>query len=449
MKKGYFLLLLICISISDLHAQKIYIGKTADFSHSLIDTINNVVYVYGDSLYKKIYLDSFKAESFQLHIPKEFEFKEYTALMVDTIPYFVHSKGGLVYEHRNDSLVRIDNSFNHLMQVYSSIFAYNSTIHRFGGYGFWSARNFITYFDTKNTREWDIINPENSEEFPEESWRGLHFLINDELYVFNSSLIPQNNRYEYVFNKKIWKYNFIEKKWTYLGDTEFMEIVPTTLGIIYNDKLVLFSEAKFIIIDVLNNTIQEVEKGVLGHQFYHVLNQFYHNNRFYFFDINNAGELYFSIATEQETIGKEISSKPFYTNNRKVKTWGLYTLMLIISLVILVIIKSLYKKYNKVLLIKNGLKYRGKFVELDEEASEILKLLIATDVVNSAEILKIVEKKQFSRAHNERLKFQKVEELNLKLKTLLGTNEELITSKKSDFDRRIRVYSIKRNYFLS
>lgn len=444
MKKYALLIIILALSILDLQSQNIYIGKSKSFKYSLIDRINNIVYVYGDTLYKKIYLNTFTTESFPLKTEKEFDLNSYTPLMVDSIPFFIHSKGGIVFEQKGDSLVRIDNSFNHSMQSFSSIFAYNSKIHRYGGYGFWSARNYITYFDNKNSHEWDIINPENSLEFPEESWRSSVMLINEELYVFNSYAISQNNRYKPLFNKKIWKYNFTEKTWKYIGDTELVGINLIKLSIIYNEKLLIITEYKFLIIDVLNNTIKEFEKGVLGHQFSYNLNQFFHKNRFYFFKTDRSGELYLSIATVDEIFGKEISSKPFYTNKISAKTWGLYALILILSLGIFQLIRLIYKKYNKVQLIINGLKYRGKFIELDQEGIEILKLLIATDFVNSSEILKIIEKKQFSRAHNERLKFQKVEQLNFQLRTLLGTDNELITSKKSDFDRRVRVYSMER-----
>ncbi|WP_298265676.1 hypothetical protein [uncultured Lutibacter sp.] len=448
MKKNLLFLLIILISISDLHSQKIYIGKTIEFNHSLIDRLNNIVYVYGDSIYKKIYLDSFKAQSFPLKTDIEFDLKSFTPLMVDSTPFFIHSKGGIVYKHRADSIVRIDNSFNHLMQTYSNIFSYNSTIHRFGGYGFWSARNFITYFDNTSTYEWDIVNPENSQELPEESMSGIHILIDDELYVFNSTYNNPLNRLEYSFNEKLWKYNFIEKKWTYLGDTEFINTIPTTHNIVFDDKLIIFQYSKYIVVDLINNTVKEFEKTMKGQQVYHVLEPFFHNNRFYFFDIDNSGQLYFSFASENEILGKEINSKHFYTNSLKVKTWVLTIFILILSYFIYKTTISIYRKRNKILLIENGLKYKRKFIHLDSEALIILKLLLTTNTVNSADILKVVEKGQFSRAHNERLKFQKIEEINFQLKTLLGSDEELITSKKSDFDRRIRVYSINKKYFI-
>ena len=41
-------------------------------------------------------------------------------------------------------------------------FVYNDKIHIYGGYGFWSFKNFITFFD-ENVKQWDILyNSSNS-----------------------------------------------------------------------------------------------------------------------------------------------------------------------------------------------------------------------------------------------------------------------------------------------
>jgi hypothetical protein len=442
MKKYGFTFLFLAISFFALHAQKILIGKTTNFEYSSIDRKNNIIYVYGKNFYKKVYLDDFQTDSISITIDPAFNYKEYTPLVVDSISYFIHNKGGLVYQNRNDSIVRIDNSFNHLMQNNSSIFEYDSKIHRFGGYGFWSARNFITYFDNK-LNEWEIINPINSEEIPEEAFGGLHLLIEDDLYVFNSSYNNPVNRYENVFNKKLWNYNFNDKKWTHLGDIEFLEYDTKSPIIFYNNKLLIGLKSEIIVIDVLNNTYKKYEKGVKSHYINGVFNAFFHNNRFYYFSFDTLGDLYLSIATESEMIGNEINSKPFYTNYEKLKNYGFSFLILVLLFISIRAFKAFYNRKNKIQLLENGLKFKRKFIQLDEKSLKILGLLVASEYVNSAEILKIVEKDQFSRAHNERLKFQKIEDLNFKLKTLLDINEDLIISKKSNFDRRIREYSLE------
>ena len=72
-------------------------------------------------------------------------------------PYLVSKGSGMVWELTNDSIIRTDNSFDHRMTYQSDIFVKNDTIFKFGGYGFWSARNFFTYF-SNTTKEWEFYN---------------------------------------------------------------------------------------------------------------------------------------------------------------------------------------------------------------------------------------------------------------------------------------------------
>lgn len=62
---------------------------------------------------------------------------------------FINYIGGQVLEWHNDTISRIDHSYEHRNQLNSAIFQRNDTIFRFGGYGFFESRNFFTYFDYK------------------------------------------------------------------------------------------------------------------------------------------------------------------------------------------------------------------------------------------------------------------------------------------------------------
>ena len=112
------------------------------------------------------------------------------------------------------------------------------------------------------------------------------------------------------------------------------------------------------------------------------------------------------------------------------------------------IISKFYRNRNKVRLLDNGLRLRNKFTEFDEQSMQIIKLLLSRKRVPSHEILKIVESPQYSAAHNERIKVQKLNEINLKIKTLSGDSQDYVTSVKSDEDKRIRVYSIRKDLFM-
>ena len=105
------------------------------------------------------------------------------------------------------------------------------------------------------------------------------------------------------------------------------------------------------------------------------------------------------------------------------------------------------RKLNKIVLSKNGVKYHFRFMEFDTESMKILKLLLSQKEVQSNGILKFVEKEHYSDSHNERLKVQKLDEINLKIKTLTGTSKDVIEWGKSKDDKRIKVYTLKKELF--
>ena len=61
---------------------------------------------------------------------------------VNNVPYIVSISGGMVWKLINDSFIRIDDSYHHKMTFGSDVFVHSDTILKYGGYGYWSNRNF-------------------------------------------------------------------------------------------------------------------------------------------------------------------------------------------------------------------------------------------------------------------------------------------------------------------
>ena len=70
----------------------------------------------------------------------------YVPFNIKNKTYLVHEGCGPVMEFRNDSLVRIDNSFLQLSQIESSKFVYKNEIYFYGGYGVFTFKNILTKF---------------------------------------------------------------------------------------------------------------------------------------------------------------------------------------------------------------------------------------------------------------------------------------------------------------
>ena len=164
--------------------------------------------------------------------------------------------------------------------------------------------------------------------------------------------------------------------------------------------------------------------------------------------MGNITGVYLNIVEEEDFFGALKSETKFYKNNAYwFKITMIYLSVVVLLVIMIWLIKRNIKKLNKIQLLDNGLKYRNKFTEFDKDSMNILNVLLNQTEVTSGEILQLVEKQQYSPAHNERIKVQKINDINLKIATLLGIQDDLITNFKSSQDRRIRLYKIKRDYF--
>ena len=106
---------------------------------------------------------------------------EYVPFSVKKKNYFVHEGCGVVLEYRNDSIVRIDNSFLHKNQFDAASFVYKNEIYFFGGYGLFTHKNILTKYDFK-MREWVLVDFYTNLNSPALS-NPFYFSIKENIYL--------------------------------------------------------------------------------------------------------------------------------------------------------------------------------------------------------------------------------------------------------------------------
>ncbi|MFZ4672501.1 MAG: hypothetical protein ACOYLT_10850 [Flavobacterium sp.] len=158
----------------------------------------------------------------ELKNPSRLKHTDYPGTLNDYRYYFkikkqtflVHIGCGPVLEYRNDSIVRIDNSFLHQNQYGSSPFTYKNQICLFGGYGLFTDKNIITRYDfTPN--EWFLLNT-SGENIPSSRSDNLYYFDEYGLYIFGG----WNTKTMTTFKKDpcIWELNFNNLEWKCLGN---------------------------------------------------------------------------------------------------------------------------------------------------------------------------------------------------------------------------------------
>jgi hypothetical protein len=379
-------------------------------------------------------------------------FKDFITISVNFKCYFLDPQGGGIYLFENYKLKRIDTSYKHRMQIESSVFAYKNGIYKYGGYGFWSNRNFITKFNFE-TKQWDFVPHLNSKELPSGSQRSIVKIIEDDLYVYGGVKVNEFNPEIFEDNNEIWKFNFINKVWKKLGINNLQKdnILNNTKIDYGNKSLFFYKETSCTThVDFINNKVTTYKNSTLLNSLSSLPVSFFHKNKFFLFVRENPSSpnLVLKIRNEDEILGEIIDQKSFYRNQLVILTLMVIIGSVFIFILVYKIIRYLNKKRNKLSLkFKNKVKFKNKEVDLDDISYEIVKILVKNEFVLSKDIIPLLKIPHMDYAHSTRVMRDTLFQINFKLKTLIKSEIDVIVIKKSDYDKRIKQYSINQKLF--
>lgn len=383
--------------------------------------------------------------------------------------FFVERFGGIVHQLVEDSIVRVDKSFSHGMQLNATLFSRNDTIMRFGGYGFWSARNFFTYF-SPDSKEWELLTPYGSKEVPDGRF-GSWICQNDSLvYVLKGFVVNKKNPVAVDSVSDVWQFNVNKRKWKNLGNLN-----EGLFGLNYigstGDKILIGNFKELGAVDPFNNRITyykfppplyyaDTAFNFLG------VSCFYHKGFLYVVSQkrasssdSKAGENKLGQAARDHHILYKISEKDLFNSplredelySKSSFHWFPVLGLLGFGMVSMVsfVGYSRFKAKDKILLQNNTLSYRGKKLELEPEAADLLRLMLTSGgEVSSQSLTSIVEKPGLSESHNLKLKNQLIASINIRLRTLINSEKDLINSARSSQDKRLKSYFLDHTRFL-
>ena len=187
---------------------------------------DSFVIIQNDSLYTTRDCITFSTT----YLGTEFQHYNFNSFYVDGKTYLLSKGGGVLYVYENNTLERIDKSFEHRNKFYSYDFSYNKQIFSFGGYGLFDDNNILTFFDDK-TQEWhEFLYHGSGNATPSKRKIPIGQVHNDILFIgggisknVDSELSISNNRLT-----DFWKLDMTSRKWEKLGEAKktFLEINP-------------------------------------------------------------------------------------------------------------------------------------------------------------------------------------------------------------------------------
>ena len=407
----------------------------------LLDSINHqIIYHTSTSIHR---LDLSNLKIISSREIKNSKTSSFSTILKKNKLLFLENRGGdILALNSNDSLVKVDNSNISNFFIGSSIFIKKDTIFKHGGYGYWTQSNFLTYFEDF-TKEWQIYPISQKSEIPPDIASHASLIIDDSYYFFGGASISENgSRVVSNLNEEVWCYNFKEKKWHLIGTFLRDHIIPIYTSFTKGSSLFILDDKKQLYeIDLLSNLITKYKIAPILYRFIKEIKPIYYKGLVYFLDdLGNINKISITELTKEV---EEITV--FYKNQNFLQIVLIVTFFSIVFFIIFYSYKE-YENNKKLKLLENGIRFKNKFIELEELSIAIIRM-VEREEAELSKVYDLVKKNHLSKIQNERIKNQFIDQINMKLSVLTGEKEDFLIVSKSSFDKRYKTISINKSIF--
>ena len=407
----------------------------------LLDSINHQIIYHTSTSIHRLDLSSLKIiSSREIKNSKTSSFS--TILKRNKLLFLENRGGDILALNSNDSLVKVDNSNISNFFIGSSIFIKKDTIFKHGGYGYWTQSNFLTYYEDF-TKEWQIYPISQKSEIPPDIASHASLIIDDSYYFFGGASISENgSRVVSNLNEEVWCYNFKEKKWHLIGTFLRDHIIPIYTSFTKGSSLFILDDKKQLYeIDLLSNLITKYKIAPILYRFIKEIKPIYYKGLVYFLDdLGNINKISITELTKEV---EEITV--FYKNQNFLQIVLIVTFFSIVFFIIFYSYKE-YENNKKLKLLENGIRFKNKFIELEELSIAIIRM-VEREEAELSKVYDLVKKNHLSKIQNERIKNQFIDQINMKLSVLTGKKEDFLIVSKSSFDKRYKTISINKSIF--
>jgi len=398
--------------------------------------------VYGDSIVEYNFINKKIEKQYTISIPDDFGIDSYVWLD----DFFVHSGGGMVYQLLNSlNVKRVDKSYDHKLQLGSIVFKKNDTLYKYGGYGFFSDRNFFTYYD-ENIFEWETFRL-NGDVIPVGVYGSSYYVNKDFFLFFGGSTVNPLDRSRSLSNRKVYQFNFNNKDWKLKGEVK--NSYPFKRNTIQIDRGVIYFSDQTEVIDFYNNSVivlenNPVHRKIAGSR----ISPFFHNDYIYYLNSNDITDLK-RISLSNFMDSDVLESRPFIKKNIDVESLIQMIEGGIVSVIAIFILTFIFFR-NKIIVLGPRFYYRFRSLKFDQMESEFLLMMLRSDIsrVSNQTLLKIFDDNSLDLGTITRKKNQFTHDLNEKLKFLFRSQNDFLITEKSSSDRRNTYYFLDTSKFL-
>ena len=394
-------------------------------------------WVYNDFDLEKINNVSKMLESL-----KDFNNMNFDTIKTPKETLLVLSGGGHVFSQTNEGLNRIDSSVEQKNQFYASVFFNNNQIFMYGGYGFWTFKDYITFFD-KATGQWEILNIK-SEYIPAERWKAVFQVIDEKLYVLGGRNTPKGSINKDIVLDDFFYFDLIQNKFVDLGNINSKIPIKYSLNsnVLIDNKKAYLEKDQIVFFDFKKDSIKsyfktnlfegiDTQKPVLEHQ-----------NALYYIAEKNETNFLMKFPISNLKNLKSVSMPLSSNETIPFKTPLAVFLTIIICWVSFKLFS--YKDLLKglVLFDEKRIYYGQESSLLSEPQLKLIRHLEKNNQISAIELNKIISSKKYVKSHFTLLRAAFVREVNSIYKSVTNKESVLIEEVKDPVDNRYKIYRI-------
>ena len=416
-----------------------FLFAKSKFNNPILITVNGVYEYKSKWEYSPLIDDSFKKQIKEID---ELNHANFFTKIVRNDLYIISNGAGPVFKKSGNNFIRIDNSTLHKNQFGGARFVYNDKVHIYGGYGFWSFKNFITFYD-ENIKQWDIFY-NNSKYLPPGRWKPIYNLLDDKLYVFggrsgSAGTINQDESFSDIFyfdliNKEFISLGYINKKLKTKYSLFSQPKLDDNIFLIDNDNL---TRINFNSLKATNYYQKNFFLGIDNKFPTFIKGQ----KLFYISNINGTKYLKFF---DLKSIDKNFESETFslLAENKEISVEQYIFFGFFIALVFWIILKMFsFKDFIKGLILydENRAYFNNESVSITSNEQSLISYLSENPFITVPQVNRIISDQQFAKSHFTSLRNKLVMDLNKKL-FILTKNEKCIIETKLPKDNRLKAY---------
>ena len=421
-----------------------------NLNNSLIQK-SDTLYIFSETLSK---LDLKTKRIFhsdvEIKFPIDFELRNHSPFYLNDKILFLNNGSGLLYEYRNDSIIRIDKSFDDKSRHHSLNLVYNNNLYRFGGYGYYEHSNLLINYDHLESNQWDIVKYKGYNKVIPFSNVGFHFMVKNKLHIigFDSSTGDFQNESKYSHNGFI--YDFDNKIILDVFKVNPKIKKPDSYIDLENGYVLLFYPSKNKIL-IIKKDDYSVSEYTMSLRQSHMINK-----RLTRFGIHEDELFYISSDVIGKTFIRSMDLKPFIKNSSPLNisifsdNTLIYQILMVIGfflfiIFVFILIRNKNKNKNKLHINGSRLFINKTQIFEDERSIEIICNLINNPYLTNSELNNYFSSNGLNLNHINREKNKFIDNLNIKLSSYL--DQDFITKEKYEYDKRMIIFKINKNLF--